>query len=67
MHWRMHTNINIHTKHQILVFYQTQVHRLKAQMEKMEDAESESSNTRTENETIRRWVYIASNNGWDYY
>ena len=38
------------------VFYQTQVHRLKAQMEKMEDAESEASNTRTENETIRRWV-----------
>ena len=36
------------------VFYQTQVHRLKAQMEKMEDAENESSNSRTENETIRR-------------
>ena len=38
----------------VFVFYQTQVHHLKAQMEKMEDAENESSNSRTENETIRR-------------
>ena len=33
-------------------------------MEKMEDAENESSTSRTENDTIRRWVDVASNNGW---
>jgi len=39
-----------------LFLHQTQVHRLKAQMEKMEDAENEVSSTKIENETVRRWV-----------
>ena len=33
---------------------QTQVHRLKAQMEKMEDAESEVASSRVESDMVRK-------------